>query len=647
MSVLSTYKLSKSFNIFPIFRDVTFQLNPGEKVALVGVNGAGKSTLMQIIAGEQRADSGEIVMRRGTQMAYLPQEATFESDQTLWQEMQNVFGEVRQMQEEIARLEHRMSEHGADFETVLEQYGELTAKFEHSGGYDYETNIKTVLTGLNFPEERWHVPLTQFSGGQKTRAALARALLAGPDLLLLDEPTNHLDLETLEWLESFLNDWKGALLIISHDRYFLDKVVSRVFDLSFGRLEDYPGNYSKYLTLREERYERAVKEYEAQQEFIEKEMEFVRRYKAGQRAKEARGRLTKLNRLARVERPKEKDKLHIALQTDLRSGRLVMAAEELVVGYRTPEGNRTLFSAPELEIERGDRVAIIGPNGCGKSTFLRMLMGEAMPLGGEINPGSNVKIGYYAQSHEGLNFDRTILQEILYAHPMSEGEARNYLGRFLFSGDDVMKKVGALSGGERSRVALARLVLTKANFLVLDEPTNHLDTNAREALEDLLSEYNGTILFVSHDRYFIDALATQVWAVGNGKVDIQLGNYTDYAERVARNRQAANVPAPKAVAPKNGSTPPKNGNASTPVSAQAVQEAKKADAKEERQRQRKVAQLEETIATRENRLTAITHEMTVAGEKQDMKAVSRLSLEYQQVQEEIEKLYAEWGTLAS
>lgn len=638
MSVLSVYKLSKSFNIYPIFKDVTFQLNPGEKTALVGVNGAGKSTLMRIIAGEERGEGGEIVLRKGIQMSYLPQEATFESSQTLYNEMLNVFADLRRMQDELRELETKISAGGDDFENVMARYADLTHTFELAGGYDYETKVKTVLTGLSFPEEMWNMPLTQFSGGQKTRAALARALLAGPDLLLLDEPTNHLDLATLEWLEQFLREWPGALIIISHDRYFLDKVVTRTFDMSFGRLEDYPGNYTKYLSLRQERYERRIKEYEAQQEYIAKQEEFIRRYKAGQRSKEARGRQTRLSRMERIERPKERDKLHLALQTDLRSGRLVLATEDLEVGYRTRTGPHTLFKAPDLEIQRGERVAIIGPNGCGKSTFLKTIMGEIPAIAGLVEPGTNVRIGYYAQSHEGINFGNTILQEILFAHPMSEGEARNYLARFLFSGDDVMKKVEALSGGERSRVALAKLVLTKANLLVLDEPTNHLDTNAREALEDLLGEYNGTILMVSHDRYFIDTLATQIWAVSAGKLTVHLGNYTDYAERMSRQRdeQLKPQPAVKTQAATSNQAKPVQSNGSAPAK----------DPKEERKLQRKLSQLEETIAAKEARLEKLGEELNAAGERQDLDALAKLSLDYQNLQTEIENLYAEWSVLA-
>lgn len=652
MSVLSAYKLTKAFNIYPVFKDITFQINPGEKVALVGVNGAGKSTLMRILAGEERADTGELVTTRGLKISYLPQEATFESDKTLYNEMLAIFDEVRQLQSQMAALEHKMSQPGDNFDALMEEYGELTHQFELIGGYDYETSIKQVLSGLNFDPPMWEMPLNQFSGGQKTRAALARALIAGPDLLLLDEPTNHLDLKTLEWLEDFLAAWKGSVIIISHDRFFLDRVVSRVMDLSFGRIEDYPGNYTKYLSLRAERIERAMNLYEAQQEHILKTEEFIRRFKAGQRSKEARGRQKILNRLERVQRPKEKDKLHLALQTDLRSGKLVLATEDLAVGYRTKEGSQLLFKAPDVEMQRGERVAIIGPNGSGKSTFLKTIMGELTPLEGLVEPGSNVRIGYYAQSHEGLNFGNSVLEEILWAQPMTEGAARNFLGRFLFSGDDVYKKVGDLSGGERSRVALAKLTLTKANLLILDEPTNHLDINAREALEDLLGEYNGTLLMVSHDRYFIDALATQVWAIDEGQMRVNLGNYTDYLNRASKMREIEqSKPVAKSKTHSNGNS---NGNGAKNLPPPPVASPNgngtangnlKTVSKEQRQHQRKVSQLEETIAKKEARLLQIGEELNTAGEKQDMDALSRLSIEYQTVTDEIEKLYADWGVL--
>ena len=538
--VLNVQKISKTYNIYPIFADLSFQVNAGEKVALVGVNGAGKSTLLKIIAGEEQADSGELVMLRDLKVAYLPQEATFESDQTLYTEMLAVFEDLQTLQAEIGQLEQQMAQGAfaeAAWEALMEQYAELTHRFELQGGYDYELRIRQVLSGLNFEPDWWERPVNQFSGGQKTRAALARTLLSKPDLLLLDEPTNHLDLATLEWLEGFLAAWDGTLLVISHDRAFLDKVVTRVLDLSFGRLEDFPGNYTRYLGLRLARWERAMKEYEAQQAHIAKTEEFIRRFRAGSRAKEARGRQKLLDRLERKERPREKARLRLALQADLQAGRLALATEDLAVGWQTKNGPQVLFEVPDLAIERGERVALVGPNGSGKSTFLKTIMGEIAALSGQLEFGPNVRVGYYAQSHEGLNLANTVLDEFRYTQPMSEEEVRSYLGRFLFSGDTVFKKIGGLSGGERSRVALAKLMLTKANFLILDEPTNHLDLNAREALEELLSEYKGTILFVSHDRFFIDALATQVWEVSKTGLIVHQGNYSSYQEWLERMTQ--------------------------------------------------------------------------------------------------------------
>jgi ATP-binding cassette subfamily F protein 3 len=636
MSVLNVYKLSKAYNIYPVFRDVTFQLNEGEKVALVGVNGAGKSTILKIVSGQEKADSGEVVTRRGLRIAYLPQEATFDSDKLLYSEMLEAFPELRQTQAEIFRLEGLMTstEHsGPGWEKLLEDYGELTHRFELAGGYDYEVRVEQVLSGLNFPREMWQQPVNKFSGGQKTRAALARALLSAPDLLLLDEPTNHLDLKTLEWLETFLSQWPGTLMVISHDRYFLDRVVTRVLDLSFGLVEEYPGNYSKYLSLRAERIERRLAEYEAQQEYIARTEDFIRRYKAGQRYRQARGRQKQLDRMERLHRPKERDKLHLSLQTDLRSGRLVLATEELVVGYRTRQSAVELFKAPDLEVERGERIAIIGPNGTGKSTFLKTIMGETSPLYGLVDVGTNVQVGYYAQSHEGLNFKNTVLEEILWTSPMSEAAARNYLGRFLFHGDDVFKKVGELSGGERSRVALAKLTLTRANFLILDEPTNHLDINAREALENLLSEYNGTILFVSHDRYFIDALATQVWAIEPDGLRAYLGNYTDYLGWKARQLEAQEAVVRPA-------TPPRNNNGAQPPKLPGLD-------KEEKARQKKLVDLENAIGKLESRLNEITEEMNKASSRQDIGSITRLGKEYEQASIELDRLYSEWGALAS
>jgi ATP-binding cassette subfamily F protein 3 len=515
LSILTVSNLSKTYITDEIFANVSFQIQEREHVALVGVNGAGKSTVLRILAGIEYPNSGEVVSAAGLRVTYLPQEARFTSDNTLREEARLAFAPVLEMQERMREIEHRMADADADLDHLMEEYDRIGVRFEAAGGYDVEHRTDEVLQGLGFSQDQFDDPVARLSGGQKTRVALAKALLADPDLLLLDEPTNHLDLEMLEWLEDFLRRWTGACLIVSHDRYFLDRVTTRTLDLSFGRLEDYPAPYAKYLPMRAEREARRLKEYQEQQEFIARQEEFIRKYGAGQRYREARGRQKKLDRLERVDRPQEHDHMHLRLGTNLRSGRNVLTSSRLEIGYRDPDGPAVLIRTPELTIERGDRIGLLGPNGAGKTTLIKTLVGALPVLKGEYNLGTNVKPGYYAQSHEQLRGkgNGTPLSLILNTQSMSEEYARTWLGRFLFSGDDVYKHISDLSGGERSRLALAILLLEQANFLILDEPTNHLDIQARETLEQMLNDFDGTILFVSHDRYFMDRIATKLWIV--------------------------------------------------------------------------------------------------------------------------------------
>ncbi|MDP9374089.1 MAG: ATP-binding cassette domain-containing protein, partial [Chloroflexota bacterium] len=547
-TILTVTDLEKRYGSDLIFSGVSFQLGEGERAGVVGPNGVGKSTLLKIIAGLEAPTTGTAAPRRGLRITYLPQEARFESGRTVREEALTAFAPLHALRARMTAIEHALGGTADDaaLERLMAEYDAASLAFETGGGYDIDHRTDAVLHGLGFGEPDgasdglmdWNMMVSTLSGGQKTRVALAKALLEGPDLLLLDEPTNHLDLAALEWLEGFLQSYRGSYLVVSHDRFFLDRVTGRTLDLAFGRLEDYPAGYSRYLVLREERMARRLKEYEEQQALIARTEEFIRRYKAGQRSKEARGRATRLARLERLERPREAERLKLAIAADLRSGQTVLATDRLRIGYPGGPGGREthLMTTPELEIGRGDRVGLIGPNGGGKTTLLRTLLGEIPPLAGRFRFGTNVRPAYYAQGHEGLRLDRTALETILQDHPMSEETARTLLGRFLFSEDDVFKPVAALSGGERSRLALAKLTLARANFLILDEPTNHLDIAAREALEGVLDEYNGTLLFVSHDRYFIDRLATHVWAIGDGgvgdggarRVRAYLGNYSDY-----------------------------------------------------------------------------------------------------------------------
>lgn len=639
VTILSVHDLTKNYGSEQIFSGVTFQVEERQRVALVGVNGAGKSTLLRVLAGKEEPDAGTITTLSGLRITYQAQEATFDPGHTVREAALDAFREARRLAAEMAAIEARMSDaQGEELDELLEQYGELSTRFEAAGGYEMEYRTEQVLTGLGFAEEDFATPVTHLSGGQKTRLALACALLSDPDLLLLDEPTNHLDLAALEWLEGFLRSWNRAVIVVSHDRYFLDRVTERTLDLSFGTLEDYPAPYSRYLVLREERRARQLKEYEAQQEFIARTEEFIRRYKAGQRAKEARGRETRLARLERIEKPREHETLNVRLTAGLRSGRIVLSTHRLQVGYPPRDGSKepeVLLTVPDLTIERGDRVALIGPNGIGKTSLLRTIVGEIKPLAGRIEFGVNVKPAYYAQGHEGLDPRKTVLATLVEKFPMSEEGARTLLGRFLFTGDDVFKTVGSLSGGERSRLALATLTLERANFLVLDEPTNHLDISSREALEGVLSDYEGAILFVSHDRYLIDRLATRVWAVEDGTIKVYQGNYGDYL----RQRERA-TPQPEVVEP---AQPAKSARASTP--SPAPRQGNRLSDRERRRLQQELSAAERTISRLEQRLNELNDDLALATIEQDIEAITRLGNEYEAVQAELDAAYAEWENL--
>ncbi len=536
---------AKSFGAFDVFAGFSFSVARGDKVALVGPNGCGKTTLLRIIAGVDEPAGGAISLARGTTRGYLAQTAEESADITVWQEMLEAFSDVNALAGRMRQIEDEMAQPGAG-DDVLDKYGELQHQFELMGGYGVETQIRRVLAGLGFHSADEAMRLSQLSGGQRVRAALAKLLLQSPDVLLLDEPTNHLDTQGVEWLESYLQDWDGTLVVVSHDRYFLDEVCDEVWELSvhhttegalsLSRLDRYRGGYTDYVAQRAERRERQIKEYDAQQEVVAKQEEYIRRNMAGQNVLQAKGRLKRLNRLERLEKPVEARAMSIRLNSGSRSGNIVLQTDRLVVGYppategaenaetappsahalSEPSADEAtvLFRAPDLQLLRLERAALIGPNGTGKTTFLKTVCGELAPLDGEARLGANVQIGYFAQAHEGLDPSRTVLDELMRARgDLTLSQARSILGRFLFSGDDVFKTIGMLSGGERGRVALAKLTLQGANFLLLDEPTNHLDIPSQEILTEALDYFDGTLLLVSHDRYLIAALATQIWSL--------------------------------------------------------------------------------------------------------------------------------------
>ena len=660
MPLLTITGLAKSFGPNDIFSGVTASISHRARIALVGPNGVGKTTLLRILLGLEEPSAGDVQRSRGLQIDYLPQEAGLDSDSTLWEEGLHAVGDLLEMQAELTRLEGLMGQPD-QAEATLEAYGRLQARFEHRGGYTYETRIKQTLTGLGFLPQDFQRPVSQLSGGQRTRALLARLLLSDPDLLLLDEPTNHLDIAAVEWLENYLHDWDGAVLVVSHDRYFMDQVAQTVWEMT-PAFELYHGNYSAYLAQRSERYARQLEEYQAQTEFIEKEEEYIRRNIAGQNTRQAQGRRKRLERLledSRLTPPIQQRRLRLDLQTTQRSGDLVLRTENLSVGY-ADEG-RPLFRVPDLILRRGECAALIGPNGAGKTTFLKTILNQIPPYEGEATLGASLQIGYFAQAHEGLHPELDLVEEIQTVAPrMLPGETREYLAKFLFRGDDVFKKVEVLSGGERGRLALAKLALSGANLLLLDEPTNHLDLPAQEVLQSILADFRGTILLVSHDRFLIDAMATQIWDVDPQVATLRVfeGSYSEY--KAAQASEAAPLGRTPGTSPL-GKTPGTSPLGRTPGTSQAAPAGSAADGGKaaksaprerrrgpasnnaERRRLAQIQELEERIAALERQLAAISKQLENPPE--DPGKVQHLGSEYVRIERQMDEMLNQWDEM--
>ncbi|MBN1373015.1 MAG: ABC-F family ATP-binding cassette domain-containing protein [Anaerolineaceae bacterium] len=631
MSLLTASGLSKSYGPEDIFRDLSFAIPQRARIGLVGANGVGKTTLLKVLVGLEEASAGDVRVARGIRVGYLPQRPNLDTHRSIWEECLGAFGDLIEMQAELHQLEHTMSA-GHDPDT-LERYGRLQHLFELRGGYAYETRIRQTLAGLGFDPADYHRPLNQISGGQQTRAFLARLLLTDPDLLLLDEPTNHLDISAIEWLEKYFKDWPGAALIVSHDRYFLDQVVEETWEMTPG-LESYRGNYSAYLRQREERYRRRLEEYEAQQAFIEKEDEYIRRNMAGQNTRQAQGRLKRLERLletAVITPPVDSRHLRFRLTPALRSGDLVLRTYDLGVGYQ--DEGRVLFTVPNLVLRRGECAAIMGPNGAGKTTFLKTILELIPPLQGRTELGANLNVGYFAQAHEGLHGNNTLIQEIETAAPnMRVGEIRDYLAKFLFTGEDVFKTVGMLSGGERGRLALAVLALSSANLLLLDEPTNHLDLPSQEVLQAVLSNYHGTILLVSHDRYLIDALGTQIWEVLPEEATLRIfdGDYSEYKQMLAA--EAAREAALRETAPRPAARPSEDAPRPSGPSTN-----------KQRQRLQQIKHLEDEIAALEAKLASI--EKALENPPTDPAKVQKMGQDYLHAQQLLDQKMNQWAEM--
>jgi len=627
MPLLSANNLSKSFGALDIFSELTFSIPHRSRIGLVGPNGVGKSTLLRMLVGEEEVSGGTVNKARNCVVGYLPQEAVMDSQRNLWDEILTVFQPLMDMQKELHQLEVELAAN-SDSEALLTQYGSLQTKFDHLGGYTFETRVRMTLTGLGFSRQDEKRPVSQLSGGQRTRAMLAKLLLSTPDLLLLDEPTNHLDIAAVEWLENYLKDWPGGVLIVSHDRYFLDQVVHNIWEMT-PALEEYRGNYSAYMLQRQERYERRLEEYQAQQEFIEKEEEYIRRNIEGQNTRQAQGRRKRLERLvteARLTPPTQKRALRLNLKAADRSGDLVLRTRSLKVGY-ADEG-KPLFEVPDLTLVRNECAAIIGPNGAGKTTFLKTVLEKIPPFAGEAVLGSNLKVGYFAQAHEGLHAEWTLIEEIQGVMPkMLPAEVRDYLAKFLFTGDDVFKTVNLLSGGERGRLALACLALQGSNLLLLDEPTNHLDLPSQEILQSVMSDFRGTILLVSHDRYLIDALATQIWEVDprNQALTSFKGTYSEF--KAYKQQQMQPVAA----------EPIKNENRQ-PV------KTKPEMSKGERQKlENGIRMIEEKIAWLENEIRCLEEEL--ASPFLDNMEVQQKGTDYTRLQAELDAHMDKWSDL--
>ena len=637
--LLQVNNLSKLFAAEVILSNIKLEVQTRDRIALVGRNGAGKSTLLKIIAGELSHDGGEIIKPKDVSIGYLAQHTGLETSLTIWDEMLTVFLHLQRMEKELRRLEQEMGKeenftNGTIYEKLLAEYDRLQLNYKNEGGYQYEADIRSVLSGLGFPPETHKTTISTLSGGQKTRLALGKLLLTKPDLLILDEPTNHLDIETLTWLEQYLQGYPGAILIVSHDRYFLDRLVTQVYEISNKQSRKYTGNYSKYLDLKEALYEQEMKRYEKQQEEVTKLQEFVQKNIArASTTKRAQSRRKQLDRMELMERPIGDTKsASFHFDIDKQSGNDVLQVRDVTIGYE----NEPIIQNIRFQLTRGDSVALVGPNGIGKSTLLKSLVDKLRPLNGTISFGSNVSIGYYDQEQANLTSSKRVLDELWDDYPLQpEKEIRTVLGNFLFSGDDVLKPVSSLSGGQKARLALAKLMMQKSNVLILDEPTNHLDLSSKEILENALIDFPGTILFVSHDRYFINRIATKVLELSPGKAEEYLGDYDYYVEKKNEMLERAEL---------------EEQETSKPVQKQVAQEKlnyieEKERKKQERQRMRKIEELEEKIATIEEQIMALEEQLCLPEVYADYERASDITTEKQTLQEQLETCMEEWEEL--
>lgn len=633
--ILSCQNISKAFNAEPVLSNVSFHIEDHEKAAIVGINGAGKTTLLRIIVGEQTADNGIVTLSKGKTLGYLAQNQNVESENTIYDELLSVKSEVIAMEQKIRQIEHDMKQvSGSELENLMETYTRLTHAFELANGYACQSEVTGVLKGLGFAEEEFSKKISTLSGGQKTRVALGRLLLLNPDLILLDEPTNHLDLHSITWLETYLLNYKGAVLIVSHDRYFLDRIAGKIIEIDQTKATSFLGNYSDYAVKKEQLRTAALHAYLKQQQEIKHQEAVIEKLRSFNREKSIRraeSREKMLDKMEILDKPTmARTDIHMTLAPRITSGKDVLHIEALAKSF----GKQTLFTQLDMDIKRGEHVAIIGDNGTGKTTILKIINGLLKADEGSITLGSNVQIGYYDQEHHVLHMEKTLFDEISDAYPyLNNTEIRNTLAAFLFTGDDVYKQVKDLSGGERGRLSLAKLMLSESNFLILDEPTNHLDITSKEILEDALNSYEGTLLYVSHDRYFINRTASRILDLADGKLTGYLGNYDYYLEKkdsLAKSDSLGGLSVQKEDEPSENKL---NWQAQKEIQAKA------------RKKENDLKKCEEAITDLEQKLSEIESIMSLPEVATNVARLQELTKEQEEVNQKLSGLYKQWEEL--
>ncbi|MGT2756943.1 ABC-F family ATP-binding cassette domain-containing protein [Streptococcus ovuberis] len=632
MIIFSANKIERSFAGDTLFDNISLQVDERDRIALVGRNGAGKSTLLKILVGEEAPTSGDISKKKDLSLSYLAQDSRFSSDKTIYAEMLAVFDDLRQTESRLRAMEGQMAElTGAAFDRLMVDYDQLSEDFRSRGGFTYEADLRAILNGFKFDESMWETPIAELSGGQNTRLALAKMLLEKPELLILDEPTNHLDIETIAWLENYLKNYQGALIIVSHDRYFLDKVATITLDLTPHSLDRYVGNYSQFIALKAQKLETEAKNYEKQAKEIAKLEDFINRnIVRASTTKRAQSRRKQLEKMERLDKPQAGQKsANMTFRSEKSSGNVVLTLDQVAIGY----GNEVLAQPISLDVRKYDAIAIVGPNGIGKTTLIKSMVGQLPFVAGEAVLGANVEIGYYDQTQSALTKSNTVIDELWNAFPTTpEVEIRNRLGAFLFSGDDVKKSVAMLSGGEKARLLLAKLSMEDNNFLVLDEPTNHLDIDSKEVLENALIDFDGTLLFVSHDRYFINRVATKILDISADGSTLYLGDYDYYVEKKAEQEARHQAAQLTAASPTD-----------TPSAGASDYQSQKADQKERRKLARRIDEIENQLETLENRQAEINQAMLTTN---DLGQLTDLQKELESLDEQQMLLMEEWENLS-